>query len=274
MEASMELAKEKGPYATYKGSPVSKGLFQFDLWEREGAINEFEKVGSQQMQILFDKRQPWDKLKKQVAKYGVRNSLLVAPMPTASTSYIMGNSPCFEPFNSNVYKRDNKIGEFVIVNKFLINDLLDISLWDDNMKNKLIMANGRIQEILEIPKVIRDLYKTAWDISPKIIINLALSRAIFIDQSMSMNLFIKKPSPKILTQVHFYSWRRGLKTGSYYIHSRPPVDAQKLQVVDQQTVEMHVTRTATPQPEDAQANEPLVYGEVCTMDEGCISCGS
>ena len=269
LDASNEMAQEKGSYETFQGSPASKGILQFDLVEQEGLARATEQVGGATINIFFERKQDWNSLKQRIIQTGLRNSLLVAPMPTASTSYLMNNSPCFEPYNSNIYKRANDVGEFVVVNELLINDLISLGLWNNDMKNKIMIANGSIQDIMEIPKNVRVLYKTAWDMSPKVIINLAISRSPFIDQSQSMNLFIERPSPKILTQIHFYTWRRGLKTGSYYIHSRPPVDAQKLQIADQQAVDL-VKRSVRAEEPDS----PNTFGDVCTMKEGCLSCGS
>ncbi len=269
LDASNELAQEKGSYESFQGCPASQGLLQFDLVEREGLARTTEQVGGTTINIFFERKQNWNSLKQRIMTTGLRNSLVVAPMPTASTSYLMKNSPCFEPYNSNIYKRANDVGEFVVVNELLINDLISLGLWSNDMKNKIMLANGSIQDIVDIPKTVRILYKTAWDMSPKAIINLAISRSPFVDQSQSMNLFIERPSPKILTQIHFYTWRRGLKTGSYYIHSRPPVDAQKLQIADQQAVDLIKRSVRTEEPDS-----PNIFGEVCTMKEGCLSCGS
>jgi ribonucleoside-diphosphate reductase alpha subunit len=265
LESSNELAQVKGTYSSFEGSPASMGILQFDLVESEGLACATERVGGSDVNIFFDRKQDWGTLKSKIITTGLRNSLLMAPMPTASTSYLMANSPCFEPYNSNIYKRANAVGEFVVVNELLINDLIELGLWNIDMKNKIMTANGSVQDIMEIPKNIRIIYKTAWDMSPKAIINLAISRSPFIDQSQSMNLFIERPSPKILTQIHFYTWRRGLKCGSYYIHSRPPVDAQKLQIVDQEAVDL-VKRSVR--------NDTEIVGEICTMEDGCLSCGS
>jgi ribonucleoside-diphosphate reductase alpha subunit len=271
LDASVELAQARGSYESFKGSPASAGILQFDLLEKEGLANRTERVGGSDLQILFDRRQDWTSLKSKIKASGLRNSLFVAPMPTASTSYLMGNSPCIEPYNSNIYKRANAVGEFVVVNNLLINDLIDLGLWSDDMKNKIMLNNGSVQDIVEIPKNLRVLYKTAWDMSPKVIIHQAIARSPFVDQSQSMNLFIERPSPKVLTQIHFYTWRRGLKTGSYYIHSRPPVDAQKLQIADQQAVDL-IKRSAP--KSDEETDETQNFGMVCTMEDGCLSCGS
>jgi ribonucleoside-diphosphate reductase alpha subunit len=259
LTASNRNAQNKGPYETFQGSPASKGLLQFDLLKNEGSAKQFETVNGKQLQIIFDQHQDWAGLKANIAKYGLRNSLCIAPMPTASTSYIMGNSPCFEPFNSNVYKRAIKSGVFVVVNDLLINDLISLGLWNADMKKKLIMANGSVQQILDIPKFVRDIYVTAWDISPKWLMYHEISRSGHIDQSQSANRFIPKPNPGILTQIQFFAWRRGLKTGSYYIHSRPPTDAQKLQMEDEK---------ATSLVQRSEKKEMDVYGDMC------LECGS
>jgi len=259
LTASNRNAQNKGPYETFQGSPASQGLLQFDLLKNEGSAKQFETVNGKQLQIIFDQHQDWAGLKENIAKYGLRNSLCIAPMPTASTSYIMGNSPCFEPFNSNVYKRAIKSGVFVVVNNLLINDLISLGIWNADMKKKLIMANGSVQQILDIPKFVRDIYVTAWDISPKWLMYHEISRSGHIDQSQSANRFIPKPNPGILTQIQFFAWRRGLKTGSYYIHSRPPTDAQKLQMEDEK---------ATSLVQRSEKKEMDVYGDMC------LECGS
>ncbi|ODV95062.1 hypothetical protein PACTADRAFT_76636 [Pachysolen tannophilus NRRL Y-2460] len=203
VEASVELAKVKGKYASYEGSPISKGLLQFDLWDHKPSD-------------FWD----WDTLKHQISEYGVRNSLLVAPMPTASTSQILGYNECFEPTTSNIYSRRVLSGEFQIINKHLLSDLIDLGLWNNDMKNLLLAENGSIQNIPNIPEDIKKLYKTAWEISQKVIIELAADRAPFIDQSQSMNLYLKNPTMGKLTSMHFYSWKKGLKTGMYYLRTQ------------------------------------------------------
>lgn len=192
METSMELAKLNGTYETYEGSPVSQGLFQFDLWGVK------PKSG----------RWNWNDLKQKVDKYGVRNSLLVAPMPTASTSQILGNNECFEPYTSNIYTRRTLSGEFVVVNKHLMKDLIRLGLWNDNMKNRLIGANGSVQNLPEIPQNLKDLYKTVWEISQKVIIDMAADRGAYVCQSQSMNLFLQEPNFGKLTSMHFYAWKK------------------------------------------------------------------
>jgi len=212
--ASMEEAKADGPYQTYEGSPISKGEFQFNLW----GVKDDELSG------LWD----WAKLRKQVLKNGVRNSLLVAPMPTASTSQILGNNECFEPYTSNIYTRRVLSGEFIVVNKHLLEDLVDLGLWDDDLKNEIMRANGSVQHIDIIPEDIKELYKTVWELSMKDIIDMSRQRGYFIDQSQSLNLFLEGATMAKLTSMHFYAWKSGLKTGMYYLRSKSAVDARKV----------------------------------------------
>ena len=211
--ASMEAAKIEGAYSTYEGSPISKGDFQFNLW----GIKDEELSG----------RWDWAKLRKEVLKNGVRNSLLVAPMPTASTSQILGNNECFEPYTSNIYTRRVLSGEFIVVNKHLLEDLVDLGLWNENMKQELMRANGSIQHIETIPANIRELYKTVWELSMKDIIDMSRHRGYFIDQSQSLNLFMENANYSKLTSMHFYAWKSGLKTGMYYLRTKAAVDAIK-----------------------------------------------
>ena len=203
MTASKDLAREHGAYETYQGSPVSKGIFQFDMWG-----------------VIPTDRWNWAALKEEVKQYGIRNSLLVAPMPTASTSQIFGNNECFEPYTSNIYTRRVLSGEFIIVNKHLLKDLIHLGLWNNVMKNKIIAANGSIQNIEEIPADIKDLYKTVWEIKQRNLIDMAADRGAYICQSQSLNLFVDSPSASKLTSMHFYAWKKGLKTGMYYLRSQ------------------------------------------------------
>jgi ribonucleoside-diphosphate reductase alpha subunit len=213
LTASMELAKVHGPYETFRGSPISQGIFQFDMWD-----------------VSPSDRWNWNQLKEDILKYGVYNSLLIAPMPTASTSQILGNNECFEPYTSNIYTRRVLSGEFQIVNHHLLLDLTDMGLWNDVLRNKIIAHNGSIQNIPEIPKNIRDLYKTSWEISQKTLIDMAADRSAFIDQSHSLNIFMAAPDAAKLTSMHFYGWKKGLKTGMYYLRTRPAADAIKFTV--------------------------------------------
>ncbi len=211
--ASMEEAKVDGPYQTYEGSPISKGEFQHNLWN----IKDEDCSG------LWD----WAKLRKQVLKHGVRNSLLVAPMPTASTSQILGNNECFEPYTSNIYTRRVLSGEFIVVNKHLLEDLVELGLWDENLKQEIMRANGSVQHVDAIPQDIKDLYKTVWEMSMKDIIDMSRQRGYFIDQSQSLNLFLEGATMAKLTSMHFYAWKSGLKTGMYYLRTKSAVDAIK-----------------------------------------------
>ena len=220
METSMEIAKEEGAYETFKGSPVSKGIFQFDMW------NVTPDSG----------RWDWNALKKEVKKHGVRNSLLLAPMPTASTSQILGNNECFEPYTSNIYTRRVLSGEFIVVNKHLLRDLVDMNLWNEGMKNRLISENGSIQNISEIPQHLKDLYKTTWEISQKTIIDMAAERGAYICQSQSLNIHMEDPNFGKLTSMHFYAWKNGLKTGMYYLRTKAATDAIKF-TVDKQALQ-------------------------------------
>lgn len=223
LTASMEEAKVDGPYQTYEGSPISQGQFQHNLWN----IQEDTLSG----------RWDWDKLRKDVKKHGVRNSLLVAPMPTASTSQILGNNECFEPYTSNIYTRRVLSGEFIVVNKHLLEDLVDLGLWNDDLKNEIMRANGSVQDVDIIPQDIKDLYKTVWELSMKDIIDMSRQRGYFIDQSQSLNLFLEGATMAKLTSMHFYAWKSGLKTGMYYLRSKSAVDAKKMTVTKQKKAE-------------------------------------
>ena len=194
--ASKDLAKIEGAYESYQGAPISQGQFQFDMWN-----------------VTPSNRWDWETLRQEILQYGVRNSLLVAPMPTASTSQILGNNECFEPYTSNIYTRRVLSGQFLVVNKHLLKDLIELELWSEEMKNAIIANNGSIQSIEGIPQEIKDLYKTAWEIKQRAIIDMAADRGAFIDQSQSLNLFMESPNYKKLTSAHFYAWEKGLKTG-------------------------------------------------------------
>lgn len=211
--ASMEMAQEEGPYSSFKGSPISEGKFQYELW----GIKDEDLSG----------RWDWEGLRKQVVKHGVRNSLLVAPMPTASTSQILGNNECFEPYTSNLYTRRVLSGEFIVVNKHLLKDLVDRGLWNEAMKQELMRANGSVQQIDGIPEDLKELYKTAWELSMKDIIDMSRQRGYFIDQSQSLNLFMENANFSKLTSMHFYAWKSGLKTGMYYLRTKAATDAIK-----------------------------------------------
>jgi len=250
MTASKDLAIKEGAYETFKGSPVSKGIFQFDMW---GVTPD-------------SGRWDWTSLKKLVKKHGVRNSLLMAPMPTASTSQILGNNETFEPYTTNIYNRRVLSGEFVVVNKHLLRDLVELGLWNGAMKNKLINANGSVQEIKEIPKNIKDLYKTVWEISQKAIIDMAADRGAYVCQSQSMNLFIEDPNFGKLTSMHFYAWKAGLKTGMYYLRSKAATEAIKFTVAKEEEQEPNMEAIRDQNEADM----------ACSLDnpDECIACGS
>jgi len=203
LEASSELAEVDGSYETFDGSPASQGVLQFDMWEGETKLH-------------YD----WDAMKERVKTKGLRNSLLMAPMPTASTAQILGNNECFEPYTTNIYLRRTLAGEFVIVNKHLVNDLKEIGLWSKEMKDLMVKAGGSIQTIVDIPEDIKKLYRTVWEIKMKDVIDMAADRGRFIDQSQSMNLFMESPTMSKLSSMHMYSWKKGLKTGMYYLRSK------------------------------------------------------
>ena len=245
MEASMEIAKKEGTYKTYEGSPVSKGIFQFDMW---GVAPS-------------SKRWDWTKLKREVKKHGVRNSLLLAPMPTASTSQILGNNECFEPYTSNIYTRRVLSGEFIVVNKHLLKDLIKLNLWNESMKNRLMEANGSIQGIKEIPDNIKLLYRTVWEVSQKSIIDMAADRGAFICQSQSMNIHMQDANFGKLTSMHFHAWKKGLKTGLYYLRTKAAADAIKFTIV---------------KDEKSKTKEEDQAAMQCSIDnqDDCEMCGS
>lgn len=219
LEASIELAEIDGPYESFQGSPASQGFLQFDLWGKKPTN-------------LWD----WDSIKEDIQKHGLRNSLLVAPMPTASTSQILGYNECFEPYTSNIYSRRVLAGEFQIVNPYMLRDLVDMGLWNDSMKNFIIQDNGSIQNLPNIPQEIKDLYKTVWEISQKSIIDMAADRGAYIDQSQSMNIHLKNPTMGKLTSMHFYGWKKGLKTGMYYLRTQAAAAAIQF-TVDQNSAQ-------------------------------------
>ncbi len=256
MTASKDLAEVEGKYETFKGSPVSKGIFQFDMW------GITPKSG----------RWDWESLKREVKKHGVRNSLLVAPMPTASTSQILGNNECFEPYTSNIYTRRTLSGEFIVVNKHLMKDLIELGLWNDAMKNRLIAANGSVQNIPEIPQNIKDLYKTVWEISQKAIIDMSADRGAYICQSQSMNVHIQDPNFGKLTSMHFYAWKRGLKTGLYYLRSKAATDAIKF-TVDKNAAQNPQQEAADTQSQQMQQKQADMACSLDNPDE-CEACGS
>lgn len=263
LEASMELAKKRhtdpdhvateydppadskypGAYSSFEGSPASNGVLQFDMWHASPTPERYD----------------WNALKKEITTYGLRNSLLLAPMPTASTSQILGFNECFEPFTSNIYKRKTLAGEFILVNKYLLKDLLELGLWNKDLKDQIIIADGSIQGIDLIPQHIRDLYKTVWEIKQKCIIDQAADRGVFICQSQSMNLFMEDPDFKKLSSMHFYTWQKGLKTGMYYLRSKPKAQAQKF------TIDPTLSKLA---------NLKKTSSNVVCTDEVCTVCSS
>ena len=244
MTASKDLAKELGHYETYPGSPVSKGVFQYDMWN-----------------VKPTDRWEWKLLKDEVKKYGVRNSLLLAPMPTASTAQILGNNECFEPYTSNIYTRRVLSGEFIIVNKHLLKDLVKENLWNSDMRQKIMAANGSVQNIEEVPQHIKDLYKTAWEISQKSIIEQAADRGAYICQSQSLNIFMENANFGKLTSMHFYGWEKGLKTGMYYLRTKAATDAIKF------TVDKSVVANTGPNSEEEIACS-IDNGDDCEMCSG------
>ena len=246
MTASKDLSKELGPYSTYEGSPVSKGIFQPDMWG-----------------VTPSTRWEWNVLKEEVLKYGVRNSLLLAPMPTASTAQILGNNECFEPYTSNIYTRRVLSGEFIIVNKHLLKDLVKAGLWNKDMRQKIMTANGSVQNIKEVPQNLKALYKTAWEISQKAIIEQSADRGAYICQSQSLNIFMENANFGKLTSMHFYGWEKGLKTGMYYLRTKAATDAIKF------TVEK--TIAAEPASLDVETQQAEI---ACSLDdpENCEMC--
>jgi ribonucleoside-diphosphate reductase alpha chain len=252
LTASKDLAKEFGPYETYEGSPISKGILQFDMWN-----------------VQPSDRWEWDVLRDEIKKYGVRNSLLLAPMPTASTSQILGNNECFEPYTSNIYSRRVLSGEFVVVNKHLLKDLVKLGLWNDEMKNKIIANNGSIQNIEEIPQNIKELYKTVWEIKQRDIIDMAADRGAFICQSQSLNVFFEMPNYSKISSMHFYAWERGLKTGMYYLRTKAASEAIKFTVQKQAGSQLEpVVTKVNISKEEAEAQM------ACSLDnpDACEAC--
>jgi ribonucleoside-diphosphate reductase alpha chain len=287
--ASKDLSKANGPYETFSGSPISQGEFQFNLW----GFKDEDLSG----------RWDWSKLRKEVMKSGVRNSLLLAPMPTASTAQIMGNNEAFEPFTSNIYTRRTLSGEFVIVNKHLVKDLINLGLWGEDMKNLIILNKGSVQNVPGIPDDIKEVYKTVWEIKQKDLLEMSADRGRFICQSQSMNLFIEGVNAAKLTSAHFYSWELGLKTGMYYLRTKSAADALsglgvdlskykdqkkeelKSPIVEQVQQYEEAKRVVTGLPEELTRNSQeladlaakLTSDIVCSLDSGpdeCVSCGS
>jgi ribonucleoside-diphosphate reductase alpha chain len=260
LTCSKDLAKTEGHYESFPGSPASQGILQYDMWK-----------------VQPSNRWEWDLLKDEIKQYGLRNSLLLAPMPTASTAQILGNNECFEPFTSNMYMRRVLSGEFPIVNKHLLRDLVQLGLWSNDMKNKIMIHNGSIQNIDEIPDNIKDIYKTVWEIKQKDLIDMAADRGAFIDQSQSLNIFMESPTYAKMTSLHFYAWEKGLKTGMYYLRSKAGADAVQF------TVDKSSAAVPNIQAEQAETHtiseeiNPEVISQLsCSLDnpEGCEACGS
>uniref|UniRef100_A0A673LUQ9 Ribonucleoside-diphosphate reductase n=1 Tax=Sinocyclocheilus rhinocerous TaxID=307959 RepID=A0A673LUQ9_9TELE len=254
LESSCELAAEFGPYETYAGSPVSKGILQYDMWEKTPTD-------------LWD----WAALKEKIAKHGVRNSLLLAPMPTASTAQILGNNESIEPYTSNIYTRRVLSGEFQIVNPHLLKDLTERGLWNEEMKNQLIAQNGSIQGIPTIPDDLKELYKTVWEISQKTILKMAADRGAFIDQSQSLNIHIAEPNYGKLTSMHFYGWKQGLKTGMYYLRTKPAANPIQFTLNKEKLKE---TQNSTSNEEETKERNKAAM--VCSLEnrDECLMCGS
>lgn len=263
MSESCAIAEKDGTYSSYEGSPVSQGIFQYDMWG-ETPSNRWN----------------WDELKAKVAKYGIRNSLLLAPMPTASTSQILGNNECFEPYTSNIYSRRTLSGEFVVINRHLFKDLVELGLWDEEMKEQLIASNGSVQNIEAIPASMKELYKTVWEISQRTIIDMAADRGAYICQSQSMNLFVESPNFKKLTSMHFYAWQKGLKTGMYYLRSKAAVDPIKFTLSQKHqrqfsNKQKEATAFATVGGNPQMQNQFEEDAPACNLDDpDCLMCGA
>ena len=257
--ASMELAKEEGPYSTFKGSPISKGEFQYNLW----GLKDEDLSG----------KWDWTSLRKEVMKHGVRNALLLAPMPTASTSQILGNNEAFEPYTSNLYTRRVLSGEFIIVNKHLLQDLVQLGIWNEDLKQEIMRNNGSIQNITSIPQHIKDLYRTVWEMSMRDIIDMSRQRGYFIDQAQSLKLFMEGATISKLNSMHFYAWKSGLKTGMYYLRTKSAVNAIQFTVTQQQKAEP--TAVAV-EPEEMTAEEfrAMIERSKNAGPEDCEMCGS
>jgi ribonucleoside-diphosphate reductase alpha chain len=256
--ASKDLAKEEGAYETFQGSPASEGRLQFDMWD-----------------VKPSDRWEWDVLKEEIKEHGLRNSLLLAPMPTASTAQILGNNECFEPYTSNIYTRRVLSGEFIIVNKHLLRDLTKLGMWDDDMKNRIISANGSIQNIKEIPENLKALYRTAWEISQRAIVDMSADRGAFICQSQSLNVFMENVNTAKLTSMHFYSWKKGLKTGMYYLRTKAATDAIKF-TVDKKYKDAPVVAPEAPQKSVLEMTDEEQAAMACSIENGedCEMCGS
>ncbi len=253
---SNDIAQKEGAYQTFDGSPASEGILQYDMWN-----------------VTPSDRWDWQGLKEKIKNTGLRNSLLVAPMPTASTSQILGNNECFEPYTSNIYSRRTLSGEYVVVNRHLLQDLIELGLWDNTMKERLMAANGSVQHIDEIPQDIKDLYKTSYELRQKALIDMSADRGAYICQSQSLNLFMESPSLAKLTSMHFYAWKQGLKTGMYYLRSKAAVDPIKFTLAADYK-NKYANDKEVMDLENKEEERTVEEGAVCTMDDGCLMCGS
>jgi ribonucleoside-diphosphate reductase alpha chain len=258
--ASMEMAKEEGPYSTFEGSPMSKGEFQYNMW----GMKDEELSG----------RWDWASLRKEVVEHGVRNSLLVAPMPTASTSQILGNNEAFEPYTSNIYTRRVLSGEFIVVNKHLLEDLVKLGLWNEDLKQEIMRHNGSVQNIDKIPQDLKDLYKTVWEMSMKDIIDMSRQRGYFIDQSQSLNLFMQDANYSKLTSMHFYAWQSGLKTGMYYLRTKAAVDAIKFTLNNDKKEETAPSLVSATEEISVEDYKAMLLKAQAADPEDCEMCGS
>lgn len=268
LTASNELAKEQGTYESYEGSPISQGIFQFDMWGVKPNSGRWD----------------WEAMRQKIKENGIRNSLLLAPMPTASTSQILGNNECFEPYTSNIYTRRVLSGEFVVVNKHLLKDLVELGLWNSEMENKLKQHNGSIQNIPEIPQNLKDIYKTVWEIKQKHIIDMSADRGAFICQSQSLNIHMEEPNFAKLSSMHFYAWKKGLKTGSYYLRTKAAANAVKFTVTKEEELQLQAegvtvtTQSSVNAQGQIQANsheDTFIDGQACNLDDpDCEMCGA
>lgn len=276
---SCELAKKTGAYETFPGSPMSQGIFQFDMWNVTPTPNRYD----------------WEGLRNEVISHGIKNSLLLAPMPTASTSQILGNNECFEPYTSNIYTRRTLSGEYIVVNKHLLEDLIKLGLWNQKMKEQLMAQNGSIMNIPSIPLELKELYKTAYEISQRAVIDMSADRGAFICQSQSLNLFVENATFGKLSSMHFHAWQKGLKTGMYYLRTSAAVDPIKFTLGSdhQQKFVTQTDEISNPEVDIIKSSQhqnivkhdvkamitavveaEIIEGQTCTMDEGCIVCGS
>mmetsp|Transcript_22808 Transcript_22808/g.35191 ORF Transcript_22808/g.35191 Transcript_22808/m.35191 type:complete len:292 (-) Transcript_22808:164-1039(-) len=263
--ASCDLAAQEGSYPSYEGSPASKGQLQFDLWG-----------------VAPTNRWDWSGLKAKIAEHGMRNSLLVAPMPTASTAQILGNNESTEPFTSNMYNRRVLAGEFTVVNKHLLRELTSMGLWTDSVRNRIIADGGSVQNVPEIPKEVRDVFKTVWEIPQKVILDMAADRGPYICQSQSLNVHIAEPNTSKLTSMHFYAWKKGLKTGMYYLRTRPKADAIQFTVNQEQLAKDRAAGATTvddshnPNKENSLPEVGKGMAGLTTRDEEeeCLNCGA